>query len=130
MKTNPARVNNLSFPLGSVDQDGQLAWASEGQSVREVIWNILLTRPGERLMRPEFGAGLRDYLHRPNNQTTRKLIADVVQAAIRRWEPRIHLDEVNVSASPDKLNEITLSIRYRLRYDGSDDQMDLALTLG
>jgi len=127
---NPAKVHNLSFPLGTVDTDGYLQWASEGQSVREVIWNILLTRPGERLMRPQFGAGLRDYLHRPNNQTTRKLIADVVQKAITRWEPRIHLDEVSVSTSPNQLHEITLSIRYRLRYDGSADQMDLALELG
>ncbi len=127
---NPAKVHNISFPLGSVDSDGRLQWASESQSVREVIWNILLTRPGERLMRPEFGAGLRDYLHRSNNQTTRTLIADVVRQAITRWEPRILLDEVAVTSSPDQLNEITLSIRYRLRYDGSADQMDLALTLG
>lgn len=123
-------VHNLSFPLGGVDGDGRLQWASEGQSVREVIWNILLTRPGERVMRPQFGAGLRDYLHRPNNETTRKLVADVVQKAITRWEPRIHLDEVRVSSSPNQLNEITLSIRYRLRFDNSAEQLDLALTLG
>jgi len=123
-------VHNLSFPFGGVDSDGRLQWSSEGQSVREVIWNILLTRPGERLMRPEFGAGLRDYLHRPNNETTRKLIVDVARSAIKRWEPRIHLDEVTVATSPNLSNEITLSIRYRLRFDGLADQLDLALTLG
>lgn len=123
-------VSNLSFPFGSVDPDGRLHWASESQSVREVIWNILLTRPGERLMRPQFGAGLHDYLHRPNNQTTRQLIADVVRNAISRWETRIHLQEVNVTSTPDQLNEVTLSIRYRLRSSGESEQLDLGLTLG
>jgi len=123
-------VPNISFPFTSVNADGYLQWASESQSVREVIWNILLTRPGERLMRPEFGAGLRDYLHRPNNETTRQLIADVARKAITRWEPRIHLDEVAVSSDPNQLNEVTLSIRYRLRTDGQRDQLDLGLKLG
>lgn len=124
------KVANLSFPFGSLDSHGRLDWARESQSVREVIWNILLTRPGERLMRPEFGAGLRDYIHRPNNETTRRLIADVARQAITRWEPRIHLDQVAVTSTPNQLNEVTLSIRYRLRADGSPDQLDLGLTLG
>ena len=41
----------------------------------------LLTRPGERLMRPEFGAGIRSFIHHPNNETTRALIADAAQEA-------------------------------------------------
>ena len=49
----------LSFPLSGPTDANEFAWTKDLQSFREVIWNILLTEPGERLMRPEFGAGFK-----------------------------------------------------------------------
>lgn len=125
------RPRFTSFPLfdGVVDS-GRLEWQNGNKSIREVMLNILLTRPGERLMRPEFGAGLLDYIHHPNNETTRALIADAAQRSIKRWEPRVDLVEVNVTRDPLRLSHVNLSIRYRLRYDGSPGEFDLALQLG
>lgn len=119
-----------SFPLLDSAANGRLAWQEGNKSIREVMLNILLTRPGERLMRPEFGAGLLDYIHHPNNETTRALIADAAQRALTRWEPRVTLEEVNVTRDPQRLSHVNLSIRYRLRHDGSRGEFDLALELG
>ena len=66
--------NVISWPLGGVDADGRLDWSRDDKSIREVMLNILLTRPGERLMQPDFGAGLLDFVHQPNNETTRNLL--------------------------------------------------------
>ena len=121
----------LSFPLlDGVGADGRLAWADGDKSIREVMLNILLTRPGERLLRPDFGAGLRDFIHHPNNETTRALVADAVQRALVRWEPRVSIEEVRVVPDPQRLSHINLSIRYRLRQDGRRDSLDLAIELG
>ncbi|HMV17245.1 MAG TPA: GPW/gp25 family protein [Zoogloea sp.] len=121
----------LSFPLlDGVAPDGRLAWADGDKSIREVMLNILLTRPGERLLRPDFGAGLRDFIHHPNNETTRALVADAVQRALVRWEPRVSIEEVRVVPDPQRLSHINLSIRYRLRQDGRRDSLDLAIELG
>ena len=120
-----------SFPLfDSVDENGRLSWTRGNASVREVMLNILLTRPGERLLRPEFGAGILDYIHHPNNETTRALIVDAAQQALRRWEPRVILEEVSVVCDQQRLSHINLSVRYRLRHDGSRDSLELALELG
>jgi uncharacterized protein len=119
-----------SFPLLSGVQDGRLGWSTGNASVREVMLNILLTRPGERLMRPEFGAGLRDFVHHPNNQTTRALIADATRKSIARWEPRVNVEEVHVEPDTQSLSVVNLSIRYRLRQDGSAGNLDLSLDLG
>lgn len=120
-----------SFPLfDTVDESGRLPWTLGNASVREVMLNILLTRPGERLLRPEFGAGILNYIHHPNNETTRALIVDAAQRALRRWEPRVILEEVTVVCDPQRLSQVNLSIRYRLRHDGSRDSLDLALELG
>lgn len=125
------RTELLSFPLlDGIGTDGRLAWQGGNKSVREVMLNILLTRPGERLMRPEFGAGLLDYIHHPNNETTRALIVDATRRALSRWEPRVTLEDVSLQPDPARLSQVNLSIRYRLRHDGSSGSLDLSLNLG
>lgn len=118
---------NISFPFSPLNSQGKLAWATDNQSMKDVIWNILLTRPGERLMRPEFGAGLQNFIHHPNNETTRRLIADVATKAINRWEPRIELTELTVEMNPQQLNRVTLNIHYRLKYNSQQHTMELGL---
>ena len=121
----------MSFPLlPGLDETGRPAWRRGNASVREVMLNILLTRPGERLMRPGFGAGIRNFIHHPNNETTRALIADAALRALTRWEPRVAIDEVRVEADPQRLSHVNLSVRYRLLADGRPDMLELALELG
>ncbi|MBP0622461.1 GPW/gp25 family protein [Cupriavidus consociatus] len=120
-----------SFPLlPGLGGDGRPAWRRGNSSVREVMLNILLTRPGERLMRPEFGAGIRNFIHHPNNETTRALIADAALRALTRWEPRVTIEEVRVVADRERLSHVNLSVRYRLLADGRQDSIELALDLG
>ncbi|ARU26578.1 GPW/gp25 family protein [Cellvibrio sp. PSBB006] len=118
----------ISFPLSGFDSK-RLPWSTGNQSVREVIWNILLTQPGERLMRPEFGAGLKQFIHKPNNETTRRLMADIALKAVQRWEPRIDILELTVSTEPAQLNKVILSLRYRIRMTAEEDNLELGLQL-
>lgn len=122
------RVQLQGFPLGGVS-DGRLEWSLGAQSVRESLWHILLTRPGERVMRPEFGAGLTRFLHHPNNENTRQLIADVARRAIERWESRIDIVQIAVDSDPRALNRAVLTLDYRIRADGARETMDLGLEL-
>jgi uncharacterized protein len=106
----------LSWPLDGIGADGRLRWAREDTSFREVILAILLTRPGERLMRPTFGAGLMDFVHEPNNETTRAMIAARVQKALGVWEPRIVVQAVDVTADPDDPAAAHIAIHYLPRH--------------
>ncbi len=119
----------MSFPLGGVDVQGRLRYADDDQSVREVIRNILLTGPGERLMRPAFGAGLLDFIHRPNNETTRTLLANLVRKAIEQWETRVKVDEVKVLADPQSLTQVQIVIRYQMRHSPQPMQLSLGMDL-
>jgi len=127
---DPAQQMLMSLPLfDSVDERGRYTWQHGNSSVREVMINILLTRPGERLMRPEFGAGILNYIHHPNNETTRALIADAAEKAIKRWETRVDIQEVSILPDPRQLSRLNLSIRYRLRIDGRQEHLELVLDL-
>ena len=119
----------MSWPLEGVDENGRLSFVSDDYSVREVIRNILLTRPGERLLRPQFGAGLMDFIHQPNNETTRTLIANVVQKAIEQWETRVIVDSVSVVPDNVGLSCVQIVIRYQMRYARQPLQLTLGLNL-
>lgn len=119
----------LSWPLDGVDTEGRLAPARDDESVRQVILNCLLTRPGERLMRPEFGAGLLDFIHQPNNQTTRGLIANLVRKSIEQWETRVLVDGVEVLPDPENPAEVHIQIGYRLRHSPVPRELGLNLSL-
>lgn len=120
----------LSFPLDGIDADGRLRPARDDESVRQTILNILLTRPGERLMRPQFGAGLTDFVHQPNNGTTRALIANLVHKAVAEWEPRISVSEVLVSTDGTDPSQVHIEIRYRMRHSPLPQSLGLSLDLG
>lgn len=126
-----AALQPLALPLfDGLDAQGRLAWRRGHPALRDCLLNILLTRPGERLMRPGFGAGIRDFIHLPNNETTRALLADTVLRALARDEPRILVEEVRALAEARSPSRVNLSVRYRLRVTGAAERLDLALDLG
>ncbi|WP_150048150.1 MULTISPECIES: GPW/gp25 family protein [Methylomonas] len=119
----------ISWPLGGLDADGRLEWSRDDASVREAMLNILLTRPGERLQRPTFGGGLLNFVHQPNNETTRHLIAQVVRKSLQQWEPRVVVDEVLVQASPASVADVHINIRYKLRHSQRPAEFGFTLNL-
>lgn len=116
----------LSFPP-RVGADGRLAWAEGEQNVRESIRLILLTTPGERLMRERFGCGIREFLFEPNNVTTRELLRRRITQAIGRWEPRVRVQEVAVDADPADPRAANVTIIFRLVANQVVERLDLTL---
>ncbi len=107
-----------SFPL-QAEADGALATAAYEEDIRQAIRIILFTNPGERLMRPDFGAGLNAFLFEPVNTTTLALLKNRVQEALTDWEPRIDLDEVSVTPAARELGKLFIEVRYRVRATNS-----------
>jgi phage baseplate assembly protein W len=112
-----------------VDADGRLTWSVGEDNVRESIRLILLTEPGERLLREEFGCGLRRFLFEPNTVTTRQLIRDRITQAIGRWEPRVLLDAVEVEADADNPSLVNVTILFRLVATQALGRLSLSLQL-
>ncbi|MCG6942869.1 MAG: GPW/gp25 family protein [Thiohalocapsa sp.] len=119
----------LSWSLDGLNKDGRYAWARDDDSFRQVILAILLTRPGERLLRPTFGAGLLDFVHEPNNETTRSMIAARVRKALAHWEPRIRVQAVEVVADPQDPAAAHITIRYLPKHTGVPTALGLTLSL-
>jgi phage baseplate assembly protein W len=80
---------------------GRLEYAEGPDTVAQSIWIILDTEPGERVMRPTFGCGLRRYLMKPNTSATRALISHDVELALANFEPRIKMTSLQVEPGDD-----------------------------
>jgi Bacteriophage baseplate protein W len=102
------------FPL-AVDASGELATASYEADIDQSIRIILGTEPGERMMLPAFGCGLRALVFEPINTTTMSLAQFRVQQALTLWEPRIDSIGVSVTAPAPQLGQLLIQVSYRVR---------------
>ena len=118
----------ISFPprLGS---DGRWAWSAGEDNVREAIRVILMTDLRERLLLPEFGGGLDQFLFEPNNVTTRHLIAVRITEVLAAWEPRLRVESVTVDEDPDDPQAARATIVYKLVATGARERVGLTVTL-
>src|ERR1041385_8089763 len=92
--------NGWRFPVAPVPE-GRLTYAAGSDKVAQSIWIILDTTPGERVMRPTFGCGIRRYLMAPNTSATRALISHDVQVALANFELRITVTDLQVTPGDD-----------------------------
>ncbi len=128
--TTPAQPL-LGFPLLPVpDEHGELHFPTLEASVRQSIEVILRTRPGEQLMRPQFGAGLADLVGEPNVLATRRRIHDLVTGSLEQWEPRIEVERVDVLEVEGAPTQARVELVYRLRRNGRVQGLGLTLELG
>lgn len=102
------------FPI-RVNGRGGLSYSSRAQSIDEAIWIILSTPPNSRVMEPEFGCGIHNYVFAPNNPNTIATISHEVQSALLRWEPRIDVLDVRVVSHPETPNTLLIYVDYRIR---------------
>lgn len=119
----------IAFPP-RIGPDGQVAWSSGAQNVRESIRIILKTDVQERIMRPTFGGGLQQFLYEPNTLATRRQMEERTRRALARWEPRIAVDEVRAEEAPDEPSAVVLTIAYTVRDTGTQEQVALTVDLG
>lgn len=118
----------VAFPFG-VGADGRIAYSGGAENIRQSIRLILLTEPGERVMLPEFGGGLKRLLFEPNTVTTHRLIEEAIVQALGRWEPRVQVSSVSVDPATDDQAAAVATIRYALVATRAEDQLRLRLQL-
>jgi phage baseplate assembly protein W len=117
----------VDFPP-RIGADGHLGWSAGELNVRQSICIILRTRPGERILRPEFGCGLDRFLFEPNSVGTLRLIQEEVKRALERWERRIVLEDVRVATNQADPRAVDITVGYRLVATQVRERVGLTLT--
>jgi phage baseplate assembly protein W len=81
-------------------------------AIKNSIKNIFSTKKGEKILAPEFGSSLEQYLFQPVSESFGRLIAQEIINDLTTYEPRVEVEKVKVLADPDK-NQYDILIAYR-----------------
>lgn len=108
------------FPIATKgDPKGRLGYLAGAEKIRQSVWLIMSTSPGERQMLREFGCGIHDLVFEPNTAALRGVVRGKVLDALARWEPRIDVLDVRVEAPGDARNYLLIRVDYRIRSNNS-----------
>jgi len=102
------------FPVTD-DLGGRIRTSEYEEDIKEAIWIILSTSKGERVMRPDFGCGIHNFVFESISTTTLGMIEASVRDALTLWEPRIDVIGVNASAENIDEGKLIINIEYEVR---------------
>ena len=104
----------LAFPL-QIDPRGGIALSTGDHDIAQSIQLILETAPGERVRRPTFGCRIHELVFAPQNAGTVSLLQSHVREALAQWEPRIAVQQVDVTSSPRHDGVLLVEIKYQIK---------------
>ncbi len=110
------------FPV-SPDRNLEISISEFEDNIRESILIILGTKKGERLMRPDFGCDINDFVFESISSLTLGNIEVSITEALTKFEPRIELIDINISI--DKINEGFLGINITYRVISTNNKFNL-----
>jgi len=97
--------------------------------IRQSIGDILTTRIGTRVMRREYGSLLPELVDHPFNDVTRLRVYAATAMALLRWEPRIHLTQVQFSEASLQ-GQIVLDVQAQQVDSNELHNLSIPLQLG
>jgi phage baseplate assembly protein W len=121
-------ITSIRYPFAIDRQLGVLMEEKDfSQHVKQMIMQVLLTSPGERINRPDFGCGLRRLVFAPNSETSANLMQVTVVQTLEKWlGDLIEVSEVKVKAIEEKLE---LGVIYVLKARQERQYLNLEVTL-
>jgi phage baseplate assembly protein W len=125
---DPARHRDFlgvgwSFPVALDPIGGDIALAAYARDVKEAIRIIIRTSPGERVMRPNFGCGIRDLVFEEISAATMVTAEARIRDALTVYEPRIQLLGVIVDPFQALNGMLLITVDYRVRRTNQTDNL-------
>jgi phage baseplate assembly protein W len=120
-------IHAFHFPIRLNQRRGGLLEERDyPRYVGQLIRQVLLTAPGERAHRPDFGAGLRRMVFAPNDDATASLIQATIYQNLTKWLGElITVDEVKAAANENRLD---VEVTYTLKARGTQEIFNLEVT--
>lgn len=115
-------VMYIDFPY-HIGANGRTADTTYPDHIRDMIEQLLFTRPGERVNRPDFGCGLLDLVFEPNSPELAAALQVSAEGALNRWlGDLITVDSLTITAE-----DSTLSVNLRYTLSATGEHMQTAI---
>lgn len=103
------------FPVQVNPKTGRILMSENEQDISEAIMILLKTSKGERVMKSDFGCGLRRFVFDLTDEVTMRKIEEDIREAIMVWEPRVGEVEIKAAKDTEVSGKITIDIHYTVR---------------
>tara|TARA_B100000287_G_scaffold428812_1_gene480893 strand:- start:7149 stop:7547 length:399 start_codon:yes stop_codon:yes gene_type:complete len=113
---------DVSISLGMNPVTEDVLHITDEAAVKRALYNIVMTRKGERFFKPDLGSNVADLLFEPLDSATASLLKDEIEYVIRKYEPRINLLRCDVEANYDN-NGFECAISFEIIGIESDVQV-------
>jgi phage baseplate assembly protein W len=109
----PIQITNVAFAQNFTELD----------QLKSNIKNLLLTKKGERVMNPDFGAGVETVLFEQITDDFEEKVQDIITTSVETYIPNVTIEEINVDmsdANKDR-NYVSISLKFRSKNTGLSD---------
>lgn len=93
---------------------GNVIMVSAEEDIRQSLLILLSTSPGERVMQPTFGCGLKTQVYENINESTVTILKDLIARAILFYEPRVILENIVTDISDAYEGKLNFTIFYTI----------------
>lgn len=111
---NPFLGRGWQFPLRFDPRNRQVGMVADVEDIEESLRILFGTNPGERVMQPAYGCGLRRAVFESINESTLTELRELIRRAILFFEPRILLERIDTEVEPLE-GRIDLKLDYTVR---------------
>lgn len=120
-------IKGFSLPFRIHPSSGGVVQAGGPEKLKENIIHILMTNVGERVMRRDYGGGVHQLVHDPNNDVLRAIVQHQIAKTIGQWEPRVQLRNVTVTQDEGVL---IAELSYVIRQTQQPESLSVPIGLG
>ena len=115
-----------TVPLSLDSKLGYSMNTSLFEVARQNFKMLMLTAPGERLMMPSFGVGLRNYLFEQNSPESRNMLESKIRQQTKQYMPSVSIQSIIYDDSQMESNRLNISIFYSIPSIGLSDVLNVS----
>ncbi|MBN9284274.1 MULTISPECIES: GPW/gp25 family protein [Flavobacterium] len=104
-----------SFPPEFNKAEGSVTMTTDVEDINNSLIILLSTRPGERVMFPNYGCDLQEMLFKPLELTLITQMKGIIERAILYHEPRINIISIEIDTTEELEGQVLIHIDYEVR---------------
>ncbi|HEY1038136.1 MAG TPA: GPW/gp25 family protein [Bacteroidia bacterium] len=111
------------FPPEFDNETGEVTMVHDEIDIQQSIHILLNTSRGERIMLPDFGCNLREFIFQSIDTSTTTYMSDMISNAILKYEPRIDINDLDINTDKAMNGLVLINLTYTVRTTNSRNNM-------
>lgn len=88
---------------------------------------LVLTNPGERVMEPEYGVGIKTFLFENFESDVYARIDNKIREQVAQYMPAVQIKKIQFTNSDPDTNTLSLFLEYSIPQIATDDLLEITI---